>query len=121
MTMSSVLVVDDDPAIVELVQTALEDEGYEVYAAVNGEALQLAAEQHPDVILLDIMMPIMDGVEVSRRLRADPRTAAIPIIAMSAHGRLQATGSAMQANDKLAKPFKLSNLYSAVARWAPAP
>lgn len=120
MATGIVLVVDDDPAIVELVETALQDQGYQVLSAVNGAALQLARERQPDVILLDILMPGMDGVEISQRLRADPLTARIPIIAMSAQDRLRATSSLMPVNDRLTKPFRLAGLYSTVARWAPA-
>lgn len=120
MTKATVLVVDDDDAITALIQAALEDEGYRVLAAVNGAALQLARDEHPNLILLDIMMPDMDGVEVSRRLRADPATADIPIVAMSAHSRLRATAGIMAADDRLPKPFDLADLYGAVERWATA-
>jgi CheY-like chemotaxis protein len=112
------LVVEDDPAIVELLEQALEVEGYQVLSGVGGEALQLAHEGQPDVILLDIMMPDMDGIEVSRRLRADPATSSIPIVAMSAHERLQAIGDQMSADDRLSKPFHLHELYDIVSRWA---
>jgi len=117
MTKGTVLVVDDDPFIVDFLETALEDEGYLVLAAVNGGALPLARDLHPDVILLDIMMPGMDGVEVSQRLRADPVTADIPIIVMSAQDRLRATSTLMQVDDRLPKPFDLDRLYAIVARW----
>src|SRR5207248_1633008 len=82
--------VDDDPAIVCFLREALEDEGYEVVTTVDGEALPLAHDLHPSVILLDAAMPGMDGLEVSRRLRADPVTALIPIVAMSAQQDLEA-------------------------------
>ncbi len=121
MATGTVLVVDDDPSIVELVVIALEDEGYAVISAVNGAALQIARDRQPDVILLDIMMPGMDGIEVSRRLRADPATANIPIVAMSAMERLHAAAPLMVANDRLPKPFEIAGLYKTVARWATAP
>jgi CheY-like chemotaxis protein len=114
----TVLVVDDDPAILDFVATALEDQGYTVVCAVDGAALGVARERQPDVILLDILMPGMDGVEVSQRMRADPATARIPIIAMSAQERLHATSSLMPVNDRLPKPFELMGLYTTVARWA---
>ncbi len=84
MTGVLVLVVDDDAAIVELLEMALEDEGYHVHATCGAAALQLAHDLQPAVILLDVSMPGMDGIEVSQRLRADPATAHIPIIVMSA-------------------------------------
>ena len=116
----TVLVVDDDPAIVCFLRQALEDEGYEVVSAVDGEALPLAHDLHPSVILLDVMMSSMDGLEVSLRLRADPVTALIPIIAMSAQHNLEATVARMPVNDRLPKPFELDQLYDTVARWAHA-
>jgi CheY-like chemotaxis protein len=120
MGKGSVLVVDDDAAISALIQVALEDEGYQVYTAVNGQAVPVAHALQPDLILLDILMPGMDGVEVSRRLRADPATAPIPIVAMSAHSRLQATAGVMAADDRLPKPFNLDDLYATVDRWIPS-
>ena len=116
----TVLVVDDDQGIVELLTMALESQGYDVISATDGAALRLAREHVPALILLDIEMPIMDGVEVSRRVRADPQTARIPIVVMSAHDRLDDKGAGMQANEGLAKPFALDDLYKTVARWAEA-
>ena len=118
MSDTTVLVVDDDPTIVCFLREALEEEGYEVVTAVGGEALPLAHDLHPGVILLDAAMPGMDGVEVSRRLRADPVTAPIPIIAMSAQHNLDAAVARMPVNDCLPKPFELDQLYGTVARWA---
>src|SRR5438093_6810631 len=117
MCKATVLVVDDDSSIVEFLVDGLESEGYHVLATVDGKAVPLARNEHPDLILMDIVMPGMDGVEVSRRLREDPVTASIPIIAMSAHNRLQATLGLMPVNDRLEKPFDLAHLYAAVARW----
>ncbi len=118
MDTGTVLVVDDDAEIRSFIAAALEDQGYEVWQAVNGGALQIALERQPKVILLDILMPGMDGVEVSRRLRDDARTAHIPIIAMSAQDRLRSTGGLMAADDRLVKPFDLDHLYDLVARWS---
>ncbi len=120
VTQRRVLVVDDDAAIVDLLETALEDEGYQVFATVGAAALPLARDLQPAVILLDINMPGMDGIEVSRRLRADPATEHIPIIVMSAQDRLRATGPLMPVNDRLPKPFEIATLYAKVARWAEA-
>ncbi len=118
MTKTTVLVVEDDPDIVDLIETALEEHGYNVLGTVDGDALQIAHDVHPAAILLDINMPGMDGVEVSRRLRADPVTAEIPIIVMSAQDRLRATGPLMEVNDRLPKPFGIADLYRVVERWA---
>ncbi len=119
-TQRCVLVVDDDAAIVDFLETALEDEGYQVRAAVGADALSLARTLQPAVILLDINMPGMDGIEVSRRPRDNPATAPIPIIVISAQGRLRATGPLLPVNDHLPKPFDLAALYATVARWARA-
>lgn len=119
MSSPTVLVVDDDPAIVELVEMALEDMGYRVLTAVNGAALAVAQDQRPGVILLDVNMPGMDGVEVSQRLRANPITADIPIVAISAHEHLQATAGLLLVDDRLSKPFLIRDLYDTVARWMP--
>ena len=120
MSDARVLVVDDDSTIVCFLREALEDEGYEVVTAVDGEALPLAHDLHPSVILLDLMMSGMDGLEVSLRLRADPVTALIPIIAMSAQDNLEAAVARMPVNDRLPKPFELDQLYDTVGRWAHA-
>ncbi len=120
VTQRRVLVVDDDAAIVDLLETALEEEGYQVLATVGAAAVPLARDLQPAVILLDINMPGMDGIEVSRRLRADPATAHIPIIVMSAQDRLRATGPLLPVNDRLPKPFEIATLYAKVARWAEA-
>ncbi len=73
-TGTRVLVVDDDPGIAGVLQYLLTDEGYQVTASVGGHALPLAQAEPPDLILLDVMMPGMDGPEVCRRLQDDPRS-----------------------------------------------
>ena len=116
----AVLVVDDDDVILDVVRDALEDVGYRVYTAVDGTALEIARERQPALILLDLMMPGMDGVEVSRRLREDPATAHIPLVAMSAVARLCSAAAQMAVDDRLAKPFHLEDLYRLVERWTGA-
>jgi CheY-like chemotaxis protein len=120
MARGTVLVVDDDRDLVVVLTDILEMEGYRVMAAHDAAALQLAREGRPDLILLDVAMPGIDGVEISRRLRADPATADIPIIAMSAQQRLEATAVSMPVDDRIAKPFEIVDLYAAVARWVKA-
>ncbi|MGH2411024.1 MAG: response regulator, partial [Chloroflexota bacterium] len=102
-----VLVVDDEDAICDTVATILEDEGYTVATAVNGAALKVAADSSPDVILLDIMMPLMDGPEVYRRLHLDQRTASIPVVVMTAAGNADSWARKLGATAALQKPFAL--------------
>ena len=116
----SVLVIDDDPSTTAFPEAALEGVGYHVQTAVHGDALQLPHHQPPAAILLDPVMPPMDGIEVRWRLRADPVTADIPIIVMSAQQRLDRTADRMPVNDRLPKPFTLAELYATVARWMEA-
>ena len=80
-----ILVCDDEPYILMALTDAVEMEGYECVTAINGkEALQKARETHPDLIMLDIMMPFMDGFEVCRELKADASTRDIPVIMLTA-------------------------------------
>lgn len=83
MSKGTVLVVDDDRAIQEFVVNALEMEGYRIYQALNGQTQRVARAVQPDVILRDVLMPQMDGAEVSQRVRAERATVHIPIVAMS--------------------------------------
>jgi len=117
-----VLLIEDDPTQRERIRSWLESQQWQISEAENGRvALDRLAGDVPDIILLDLMMPVMDGSEVSRRLRADPVTADIPIVVMSAQDRLHATFSLMTVDDRLAKPFALAGLYTTVARWAQTP
>jgi CheY-like chemotaxis protein len=83
---------------------------------VDWASLELARTEQPQVILLDLMMPILNGLEVSQRLRADPATAHIPIIAISAHIR-GPLPPGLLVDDWLAKPFTLEQLYRTIGRW----
>lgn len=80
-----ILIVDDEKDIVHLMRKKLMANGYEVYCAYDGqEALDRVKECHPEVILLDILMPVMDGWEVCRRLKENPETKGIPVVILSA-------------------------------------
>ena len=80
-----ILIVDDNPMNLEILQTRLAVHGYEIVTAADGEeALTIASEKQPDLILLDVMMPRMDGIEVCRRLRSDPALPFTPIILVTA-------------------------------------
>ncbi len=102
-----VMVVDDEPDIVELIRYNLTTEGYEVITARNGkEALEKTASL-PDLIILDLMMPVMDGLEACRRLKADPRTARIPILFLTARSSEvdEVIGLEIGADDYIRKPI----------------
>jgi len=111
-----VLVVDDDAGIREVIKDALAESGYEVFIARNGqEAVALARSRQPRVILMDLMMPVMDGAEAIRILKDDPETARIRIVAMSAGMNLQQqTGRLLLADGLLGKPFDLEVLLAQV-------
>ena len=114
----SILVVDDNPDIVDLLTDVLALEGYHVHAAVGDLVLPLARAVCPDLILLDAHMPGLDGATVSRRLRADPATAAIPRVAVTADPDLRARAAEMGAVAAVGKPFEFPALLRCVARWA---
>jgi DNA-binding response OmpR family regulator len=105
---ANVLLVDDDPVILKLLQVNFEMEGFRVSTANDGvEGLEKARAVRPDIVLLDIMMPRMDGLEVTKALKGDPETKDIPIILLSAKAQasdIQA-GKDMGADDYLTKPF----------------
>lgn len=114
-----VLVCDDDALVAELLTHRLAGRGYRVSLAADGrEALERVAEARPDAILLDAMMPMMDGYEVLRRLRADPATASIPIIMLTARKQEGDIVSALElgADDFVVKPFIPEELMSRLAR-----
>lgn len=113
----TILVVDDDLATLKLVGLVLDQKGYDVVTARSGEeALERARLQNPDLIVLDIMMPGMDGYEVVQHLRADPSTARLPILMLTAKSDLddQITGFEVGADDYLTKPFHREELVSRV-------
>ncbi len=114
-----VLVVDDVPAIRELLKDLLGTEGYDVLEASNGvQALDQVGRVRPSAILMDLMMPIMSGAEATSRLKADPTTAAIPVLAMSAGRNLTATALNIPADDFIPKPFDLTELIDTLAHHA---
>jgi CheY-like chemotaxis protein len=107
--MPSVLIVDDDPSIRKLVATTLEDvAGFELVEAADGdEALELAREDAPAIVLLDIDMPGIDGFEACRRLRAEPQTADVTVVMLTAAADEEAERAAEEAGADLfiTKPF----------------
>jgi two-component system cell cycle response regulator DivK len=93
-----VLLVDDYPDAREMYGEYLEYSGYDVIEAANGiEALQRAVDDKPDIILMDLSLPVMDGWEATRRLKADERTAGIPVVALTGHALAGISDGARQA------------------------
>ena len=117
----TVLVIDDDRLIREVISLALEDTGYRVATIEASEAISVARELQPAVVILDINMPVVDGVEVRRRLHQEPATAHIPVIALSAATNLRARAADMKADDYLSKPFDIDELLLRVEKWAGTP
>jgi len=120
----SVLVVEDDEDILENVRLLLESEGYEVDAAPNGRAA-LDALAHavplPNVILLDLMMPVMNGFQFREAQLADPRIAAVPVVLMSADGHLLEKTARLGAAGAIGKPFDIDELIGVVKRFTTEP
>jgi CheY-like chemotaxis protein len=114
--MPRVLVIDDDPGIRQVVSFVLSDEGYDVDEASDGaRALETIERRHPDLILLDMKMPVMDGWEFARRYRARYGSrAAIVVVTAATDAALR--GADVDADDFLAKPFDLDALIECVAR-----
>lgn len=111
--MACILVVDDDEEVAGTVERSLSRKGHQVIAVYSGaQALESAQRQRPDLVVLDIIMPQMDGIEVCRRLRADPVTATVPILFLTAKGRIEDKIEGFEAgcDDYLAKPFDLTEL-----------
>jgi DNA-binding response OmpR family regulator len=106
--MTSVLVVDDDPDVCDLVTYKLEQSGFEVRRASDGDAaLREVAKRIPDLVLLDIMMPGISGLEVLERLRSDQATAVIPVVMLTAKAQENDVerGFQLGADDYVVKPF----------------
>ena len=123
-SLARVLVVDDDDVIRQLITVNLELEGFEVDTAVDGQdCLDKVAEVRPDVITLDIMMPRLDGWAAASRLRADPTTAGIKVVLLSARAQEAdlARGSRIGVDAYLTKPFDPDELIEVVRRLAGLP
>jgi CheY-like chemotaxis protein len=109
------LVVDDDPDILEALSEILESEGFGIRQARNGlEALELVAKLQPNLILLDLMMPVMDGWEFAERMRGRSDWAQIPVIVLSADRNIGTKARELGALGYLAKPFELNELLTLV-------
>ena len=114
---SKILVIEDDPSAARLMVYALELEGFQVIAATDGlDGLKQAKEEEPDLIILDVMLPGLDGFEVCDRLRADSTTAQLPILILSAkaHEKDKLTGEQVGADQYIVKPADMDVVLAAV-------
>lgn len=117
--MPKVLVVEDDPQIARIVQIKLKNNGFEVFLAADGGAgLNAVRELRPDLVLLDVMMPVMDGYQVLRTIRSEPELAALPVIMLTAKGQERdvLTGFKDGATDYIVKPFSPAEVVARVQR-----
>ena len=112
-----ILIVDDEPAVADLIEAVLTGEGYTVAVARDGaQGLMLARDWNPDLILMDVNLPGVDGPTATRRLKEEPETADIPIVAMSAGRNIRShTGDLDEADAVLSKPFDIDALLAQVA------
>lgn len=119
MSLPRILVVEDDPQISRIVQAKLRNSGYEVIAAADGGAGLSAVQEHkPDLVLLDVMMPVMDGYQVLRWIRSMPEFARLPVIMLTAKGQERdiLSGFKEGATDYIVKPFSPSEVVARVQR-----
>lgn len=115
--MAKILIVDDEQDILELIRHALNKEGYEVHVAANGQqAIDKAKKVQPNLILMDVMMPVMDGMEACRQLKEDPTTNKISIIFLTARSEefAELAGFEAGADDYVAKPIRTRVLISRI-------
>jgi DNA-binding response OmpR family regulator len=115
--MKRILAVDDEPHILKLVAFSLKAGGFEVVEASDGlAAIEMAEAQQPDLILLDVMMPVLDGYETCKRLKANPATRDIPVVMLTAKTQLteQDAGISCGASEYVCKPFTPKELVAQV-------
>ena len=115
--MAAILVVDDEEPILELLRFNLEKEGYQVRVAKDGpEALESVEKEQPDLLILDVMLPGMDGLEICRQLRLNPKFRQIPIIMLTAKGEVidKVVGLELGADDYMTKPFSPRELLARI-------
>lgn len=117
MPKQTILIVEDEKSLVDVLSYNLKKEGFEVASAANGqEGLRRAQTLMPDLIVLDLMLPVIEGLEVCRQLRSDPRTREIPLLMLTARSEEvdEIVGFRMGADDYVTKPFKLKPLIQRV-------
>lgn len=117
--MATILIVDDEEPVRDFLAMLMEDAGHCTLKAIHGaQALELVAKEQPDLVIADIMMPVLNGTELCRRLKARADTRVIPVILMSSAGPRSADGAGADAF--IAKPFVLEEMEALVRRWLPS-
>lgn len=114
--MKTILIVDDEKDIVDILKYNLKKEGYNVLTAANGKMALEQSKHHPDLIILDVMMPELNGLEVIKKLKSDQRTAAIPVIFLTAKGTEldEVIGLELGADDYIVKPISIPKLIARI-------
>lgn len=113
-----IVLVDDDLDILEAIQAMLEDEGYTVVTTDRGEDVEkISLQEHPDLIILDMLLSGRDGREIARQLKSQESTKHIPILMLSAHPKAARESQAFEVNGFLAKPFEMDDLLAKVAQY----
>lgn len=113
----TLLIVDDDIFLVDIMAFTLKQSGFEIIKAHNGqEALDIMAKERIDLVLTDIMMPVMDGFELAKNLKANPATVNVPVIFLTAKSNVEDKnkGFSIGINDYVVKPFNLKDLVSRI-------
>ena len=122
--MARILIAEDEPYILKMLDFRLKALGHEIIEAVDGgQALDLASKEKPDLVLLDVMMPVMDGFQVLRKLKSQEETKRIPVIMLTAKGQEKdiVTGLEAGAADYVTKPFSFAELIARVNRAIASP
>lgn len=114
--MKRIFIADDDVAIVDATSLMLEVMGYEVNSTLDGAKVPSALRSKPDLLLLDIWMSGIDGRDICRQLKADPQTAHLPILMISASKDIRESAISSGANDFLAKPFEMQELIDKIEK-----
>ena len=117
--MATILIVDDEEPVRGFLAQLLAEDGYQVRLAIHGaQAIDLVAKERPDLVLSDVMMPVVNGNELCRRLKASEDARGIPVILMTSAGQKATDGAGADAY--LAKPFDLQDLEAQIRRWLPS-
>ncbi|NQT28495.1 MAG: response regulator [Candidatus Omnitrophica bacterium] len=117
MAKEKILIVEDDPDIVEMIDYNLKKEGYRIISVLNGEdAIGIAEKENPDLIILDLMLPEMDGFQVCKHLRSEEKTSSVPIIMLTAKSQEtdKVVGLELGADDYMTKPFSPRELVARI-------